>query len=494
MSITSVLKTKNSNSLSITILLIIVMGLWVVSCLHFTPVRDVNPPSHQSLKVTSQATNSFVADVLQAIVSDKKIVPQELEILGRPLSRPVVKSKVYFKDVAPIIRKKCTNCHNPKGSGLMNFISYKDIVGRGAMFKYVIEKELMPPWSVDPNTGPFQDDISLTLKEKTLLLRWIQQGFQKKKGSHQVLWSKQQKRKSPQDKPDYIISLPEKVIIPAEGASFYKRFVIQTSFKEDKWIKNVQYILKPKIVHHFDIYIMDSSYTYNTKRNQNKVGDFDYYQKALNFITTVPPSFSSVVKYDINKHRKDAGIRLPRKAKFVVEAHYESIGQKLVDDESQVLINFYKKTPKYEIRNHYSFAEHINIPPYESNYKVEKSHKIQQTMTLVDVAPHTHLRGKASSIVLTDPKGRKKRIFGIDPFTKTFERPYTFKKPLIIEKGSTLTCINWFDNSTNNPMNPAPEKYVTQGLFIEQEMSLCFFRFLVPVNRPKDEKPWNVLS
>lgn len=443
---------------------------------------------HFPVRTKSKEKNHYVTDILKTLILDKKIIPQELEAPGNLILRPMVKSKVYFKDVAPVIRKKCTNCHNPEGTGLMDFISYKDIVGRGAMFKYVIERDLMPPWYVDPNTGPFQDDISLTLKEKALLLQWIKQGFQKKKGGNEILWSKRKKLKSSKDKPDYVISLPEKVTVPAEGASFYKRFVIQTSFKEAKWIKSVQYILKPKIVHHFDIYIMNPSYKYNTKRNENRVGDFDYYEEFINLITTVPPSFNSSIKYDINKQHKDAGMRLPHKAKLVVEAHYESIGRKLVDDESRVLIYFHKKTPKYEILNRVSYAEDINIPPYESNYKVEDSHKVHNTMTLVDIATHTHLRGKASAIFLMNPKGVKKRIFGIDPFTKTFERIYTFKKPLIIEKGSTLKCINWFDNSAKNPMNPAPEKYVVQGLFIEQEMSLCFFRFLVPVDHSTSHK------
>ncbi len=55
----------------------------------------------------------------------------------------------------------------------------------------------------------------------------------------------------------------------------------------------------------------------------------------------------------------------------------------------------------------------INIPPFESNYKIETSYKMKKTMLLIDVHPHMHLRGKANSIFIIDPKGVKKRIIGL---------------------------------------------------------------------------------
>ena len=135
-------------------------------------------PAEEGLKsIDSKIKNHYVVDRLKAIVSGKEISSRELQAPGKRISRPIVKRQVYFKDVAPIIKKKCTSCHNPEGTGLMNFISYEDIAGRGAMFKHVIEKDLMPPWYVDPNTGPFRGDISLTLEEKALLLRWAELGF-----------------------------------------------------------------------------------------------------------------------------------------------------------------------------------------------------------------------------------------------------------------------------------------------------------------------------
>ncbi|MDE0092076.1 MAG: hypothetical protein OXN83_02180, partial [Oligoflexia bacterium] len=125
----------------------------------------------------------------------------------------------------------------------------------------------------------------------------------------------------------------------------------------------------------------------------------------------------------------------------------------------------------------------INIPPYEADYKIKIARKINKTMSLVLVGSHMHFRGKASSIMVVSPNGHRKRIFGLDPFTKTFERLYVFKKPYVVFKGSTIECNNWFDNSAKNPANPAPEKHVTFGNGFEDEMSMCFFQWLVPAGQ-----------
>ena len=93
-----------------------------------------------------------------------------------------------------------------------------------------------------------------------------------------------------------------------------------------------------------------------------------------------------------------------------------------------------------------------------------------------------HLRGKASSIFVIDPKGARKRIFGVDPYIKTFERSYMLKHPLIIYKNSIVECVNWFDNSKDNPLNPNPNKEVNFGLFTEDEMSECYLSWKVPLD------------
>ena len=56
------------------------------------------------------------------------------------------------------------------------------------------------------------------------------------------------------------------------------------------------------------------------------------------------------------------------------------------------------------------------------------------------------------------------------------------KKPLFLKKGTVFECVNYFDNSANNPENPDPSKFVSRGPSRTDEMSQCYFHFMVPVD------------
>ena len=121
--------------------------------------------------------------------------------------------------------------------------------------------------------------------------------------------------------------------------------------------------------------------------------------------------------------------------------------------------------------------------PHHSNYLVESRRKIKKNRLLISVRSHMHLRGKASSISIIDPKGKTQEIFRLNSYNFNFQRQYTLARPLMILKGSTLVCRNWFDNSAGNPVNPDPSKHVTYGLWTKDEMSICTFKFIAPTQK-----------
>ena len=144
----------------------------------------------------------------------------------------------------------------------------------------------------------------------------------------------------------------------------------------------------------------------------------------------------------------------------------------MIDDYSHIQIEFHKKRPSYQTAAlRQKLRNEIRIPPNKSNYHIKKSVKLKKPIKPFQVFCHMHLRGKRVSLFLIDSKGIRKRIFGLDPWSVTFERGYLLKKPIQISEGSTLEYHWWYDNSSDNISNPNPNKEVLFGLDkIESEM------------------------
>ena len=430
-----------------------------------TPERNIIYHGKMTIPESNiRLKNHLISNILEALLSGQKITPKtNLPTARNKIIRPIIKNKVFWHDVAPIIQRKCTICHNPSGSGPMNYLTYEDVIGRKAMFKYVIKNDLMPPWFVDPNTGPWKNDLSLTVEEKFTILKWLTDGVLKKE-KKDLLWKDV---KSLNYSSDYIVQLPEKVRIPAEefNGNKVKTFFIQTPFKIDKWIKQVEFRLKPKVIHHILVYIMDPSFSPGSSRAGHTIALLGQIKNGTRYQSHI---------------NEDAGYMLPSGAKLILEIHYESLGYETMDDFTQIHMSFHTKKPKYKLVTYTLDNNKISIPPHASNWIIKTSYKLKRTMLLARVSSHMHLRGKASSVFITTPGRSRKRILGIDPFSTIFHRAYTLKIPLLIPKNSILECINWFDNSKNNPVNPDPNKYVNYGLFEKDEMSQCHFTWKVP--------------
>ena len=72
----------------------------------------------------------------------------------------------FVKDVAPIIHSKCTPCHQPNEAAPFSLITYEDVAKRTSFIRQVVDSGYMPPWKPDPHYVEYDNDRSLTQKEK----------------------------------------------------------------------------------------------------------------------------------------------------------------------------------------------------------------------------------------------------------------------------------------------------------------------------------------
>src|SRR5258708_32598297 len=67
----------------------------------------------------------------------------------------------FSKHVAPILYKRCLECHRPGEAGPMSFRTYKEARPWANAIKEDVAKRVMPPWHADPSQKHFSHDRSL---------------------------------------------------------------------------------------------------------------------------------------------------------------------------------------------------------------------------------------------------------------------------------------------------------------------------------------------
>ena len=446
-----------------------------------TPEREIiyrGPIDNQHYQPIPSTKISYVLNIFKYLLSGKRQITPSLQRTSDSkrctVSQTTIKTAVFWNDIAPIIQKKCANCHNPSGPGPIDYLSYEDVVGRKSMFQYVIENDLMPPWMAHSHTVSFKNDMRLTPHEKTLLMKWLRTGLKRKTEPSLITKNKTPKKRSYKIKnPDYIIKPPEKIRIKSSGFMPYKNFTIKTHFPEDKWIKEMEFIIKPKSLHHIEFEICNPNKLHNKVgfcRNHNARDPQPLKQKYFARRFSWVPGRENFYVLPNN-----AGIKIPKNAEIMLQLHYEPTGKETIDDMTEIRLKLYKRPPKNQQVSLILRDTSLKIPPETPNYKNELTYHSKQPLLLIGAAPHMHLRGKASSVLIIKPDGRKKTIFSVDPFNFKFQSYYRFKRPIKILKNTTLKCVNWFDNSSENPVNPDSKRMVPWGPLTKDEMSVCGF-------------------
>src|SRR5262249_25601973 len=126
-----------------------------------------------------QPTRRDLAEAITEVLAGKPVTVPMTDVAGCLIAR-AVKAKeagtiTFTRDVAPILQERCQECHRKGQGGPKPLVSYEDALGWSAMIREVVSEKRMPPWHADPKHGKFANDRSLSDRERTTLLGWIDQ-------------------------------------------------------------------------------------------------------------------------------------------------------------------------------------------------------------------------------------------------------------------------------------------------------------------------------
>jgi len=392
----------------------------------------------------------------------------------------------YTKDVAPILQKKCQMCHRPGEAAPFSLLTYDEARPWATSIKRVVQQKIMPPWFADPGYGHFANDRSLSAKEISTLVAWVNAGAPQ--GDSKDMppaanfvegWGIA--------KPDVIFELPHTFAVPASGMVEYQYVILPTGFTEDKWVQMAE--ARPterSVVHHIIAYVREPGSNYFKD------------QKRGVFFEAPPPKADD--KTDISALPSDfivgyapgqpAEILSPGQAKLikagsdiVLEVHYTPNG-KAASDRTRVGFVFSKEPPKERVLTLSASNGTFKIPPQDPNYRVDATFDIATDVKLSGLHPHMHTRGKDFEYRLVFPDGETRTILRVPAYNWHWQLWYNLAEPIALPKGTKIECTAHFDNSPNNPENQDPTKTVIWGQQNSDEMMVGFFNLVFDAKTP----------
>lgn len=417
-------------------------------------------------------TRTYLRDALDAVLRGEAPQVAATTAPGCALDPPDAAAAVpapdlptYHRDISRIIQTHCLECHRDGGLAPFSLATYDDLVEHGAMIRRQVERGVMPPWFARPHPSAghaiFANDRSLPEADRVALLDWLKSGRPAGDAADAPL-----PRTFPKGwsigTPDVVFQIPKPIAIKAEGTMPYQNVVVETSFKEDRWVRGYEILpTAAEVVHHVIVTVHPKGSTIRSRGDQ---GFFAAYVPG-NSHRMLPEGFAK---------------RLPAGVVLNFQIHYTPNGR-ATHDQLKIGLMFAESPPRNEVHVVAVAQTRLNIPPGAANHIETKSLKVPVNMNLTAFMAHMHVRGKSFRFDLTTPDGKTETLLDLPRYDFNWQLQYNYAEPRFIPRGSTMTITAAFDNSEGNPANPDPTKTVRWGDQTYDEMMIGYIEHHTPL-------------
>ncbi|HUA20349.1 MAG TPA: hypothetical protein VMB25_16490 [Bryobacteraceae bacterium] len=382
----------------------------------------------------------------------------------------------FNKDIAPILYANCATCHRPGQVAPFSLLTYQDASKRAALIAGAVSQRFMPPWKPEPGYGDFANVRRLTDAQIALIQEWAKKGTPEGDPAD--------KPQPPQfadgwlgGKPDLVLTMESPHSLPAGGPDQYRCFVLPTGLDHDVYVDGIEFRPGNRQVVHHALVFLDASGKAREMAASSPDHSYPCFGgpgfQAAGLIGGWVPGYTPVPR--------DPSISEPIRQGMdvVVQIHYHLSGKPEQDQSSLGLA--FSGPPTKGRTSILIFNHHLDIPPGDSHYVVKASLVLPRDILLNGVTPHAHYLGKEMKITAYLPDGSTQPLIWIKNWDFNWQSAYRYRTPLDLPKGTRIELVYTYDNSENNPANPAhPPVRVHWGEQTTDEMCLAFLSVLLP--------------
>lgn len=423
----------------------------------------------------------YLADAIDAALAGERVRIAATEAPGCPLDLPepdrIDRGQVtYHNRISRILQSHCIECHREDGVGPFALDDFQSVVSQSGAIRRVVEDEVMPPWFAarpnDAEASPFINDCSLSRPDKEALLSWLSDG--KVEGDRDDAPLPRSFTSGWQiGEPDLILQLPKPIEVNATGTMPYQNVTIETGFTEDRYVKALE--VRPTardVVHHCLVFVLPPAGE-NSSSRDDRVGN----DERDGFFAAYAPGYDALV------FNEGFGKVIPAGSRLKFQLHYTPNGT-ATTDRSMLGIIFADSAPEHLVNVASVAQPRLAIPPHAENHEVKAAITLPRSATILAFFPHMHLRGKAFRFESTTPDGESRTLLDIPRYDFNWQLSYRLAEPLTLPAGSTIRATAWYDNSTNNPANPDPDRTVPWGPQTYDEMMIGYVEYHMEQGRP----------
>jgi mono/diheme cytochrome c family protein len=399
----------------------------------------------------------------------------------------------FNRDVAPIFYKNCVRCHRAgEIAASQPLLPYAAAKALARAIKEQVATRRMPPWPADPTHSlKFRNDAQLTQAELDTVVAWVDAGTpQGNAADLQPEPPAASGWQHPQGlKPDAVLRLPE-VALAAHGEIPYVLQRVKVPLPKDAWIVAMQ--VRPgnnALVHHMgitEVSVADGVSPEDLDALAKVGGEIGIGGDVLANMQPAVADPRNPGTYDMlgvytpgttfEMYDHDSARLLKAGSNLYINfnIHYTTTGRPQ-KNHSELALWFRPDAPKHQlfrapagvgtlIANGRQLltddpgtkAEGTDvaippIPPYAGNYELIGLTAYTSPMTIYQLQPHAHMRGKDFTYSIVYPDGHEVTVLSVPKYDFHWQLAYDLDTPLTVPAGGKLVVTAHYDNSSKNP-------------------------------------------
>ena len=374
----------------------------------------------------------------------------------------------FSADVAPILFEACAACHRPSGSAPFSLLSYADARSRARAIAEATRRRTMPPWKPERGYGEFVDERRLSDAQIATIQQWVAQGAHEgDPGTLPVLPTFANEWEL--GEPDLVL-MTEPYVLPPGARDVYRNFVIPVPIDRPRFVRAWQLLPGSRAVVHHATMEFDSS---GSSRRLDAGDPLPGYEGVIPhtvrrpdgfFLGWTPGHLTSIAPAGMAWTLRPGG-------DLVMMLHLRP-GDRAERVQARLGLYFSDAPPARMPVMLRLTRQDLDIPAGKDRHLVADSFTLPVDVDVYTVQPHAHYLAREVKAFAASPAGDQERLIHIRDWDFDWQGVYTFRRPVFLRAGTTLTVEYVYDNSAANRRNPhRPPRRVSYGQQTSDEMA-----------------------